>query len=136
MSKELSLERKFVDSNVFLYVLRADPRYGERAKELLRDQGLVTSTLVVSQVIAHLERKSSLNAVTPFLEFLEEHPVEVIPTTLDDFVRAINLAKKENLSLKMWDDLIIASQMMKMGIRVVLSNDSDFDRIGRIIRIF
>ncbi len=136
MSREPSLERKFIDSNVFLYVLRADPRYGERARELLRDQGLVTSTLVVSQVIAHLERKGSLDAIPPFLEFLEEHPVEVIPTTLDDFVRAIKLAKKENLSLKMWDDLVITSQMMEVGIRVVLSNDGDFDRIRWIVRVF
>ncbi len=84
-------ERKFVDSNVFLYVLRADPRYGERAKVLLGEGRLVTSTLVISQVLAHLERKGSLNAIPLFLEFLEDHPVEVLPTLFEDFIEAPEL---------------------------------------------
>ncbi|MDK2372674.1 MAG: type II toxin-antitoxin system VapC family toxin [Candidatus Korarchaeota archaeon] len=129
-------ERKFVDSNVFLYVLRADPRYGERAKALLGEGRLVTSILVVSQVLAHLERKRSLNAIPLFLEFLEDHPVEVLPTLFEDFIEALSYARREGISLKMWDDLIIAAQMKREGIRVVVSNDRDFDRIDWIVRVF
>ncbi len=135
MSREGLPERKFVDSNVFLYVLRADPRYGERAKVLLRQEGLVTSTLVVSQVIAHLERKGSLEAIPLFLEFLRSS-VEVVPTTFEDFLEAVNYARGEGISLKMWDDLVIAVEMRREGVRVVLSNDRDFDRIGWVVREF
>ncbi len=67
MSRDPSLERKFVDSNVFLYVLRADPRYGERTRAPQGSgAGHIHSRYFISQAIAHLERKNAVSAITPF----------------------------------------------------------------------
>ncbi len=96
-----------------------------------------TSTLVISQVLAHLERRRRDKAMQVFLEYLEDAPISVVETTLQDFIEAKRLAKLHNLSFpSLWDDLVIASQMLRLSIEEIYSNDSDFDRIPRIRRIF
>ncbi|MDK2384287.1 MAG: type II toxin-antitoxin system VapC family toxin [Candidatus Korarchaeota archaeon] len=87
-------------------------------------------------MIAHLERKASLDAIPLFLEFLEDNSVEVLATTFEDFMEALNYARRESVSLRMWDDLVIAAQMRREGIRIVVSSDRDFDRIDWIVRVF
>ncbi len=56
----MSISRRFIDSNVFVYLLSGDSRIAQRALAILEDaeNGVYeayTSTLVVSQVLAHLE---------------------------------------------------------------------------------
>lgn|GEM_PF-6390875 len=51
-------------------------------------------------------------------------------------LRPLSYARREGISLKMWDDLIIAAQMKREGIRIVVSNDRDFDRIDWVTRVF
>lgn len=131
-----SQERRFVDSNVFLYVLMADPRYGSRAKEHLKETGLVTSTLALSQVLAHLDRRRAWSVIPTFLAFLRDKPVEVIEARLEDFEEAVREAERLGLSLRMWDDLVLAVQMRRVGVEEVLSNDRDFDLIPWVRRVF
>ena len=136
------IHRRFIDSNVFIYVLSKDPRYSQRALKILEEaeEGLYdayTSSLVISQVLAYLERRCKDKAMYMFLEYLESGPISVIETTLQDFVEAKKLAMLYSLDFSsLWDDLVIASQMIKLGIEEIYSNDSDFDRIPRIRRIF
>ncbi len=131
-----SRERRFVDSNVFLYVLMADPRYGPRARERLKEAGLVTSTLALSQVLAHLDRRRAWSAIPTFLAFLRDKPIEVIETGLEDFEEALREAERLGLSLSVWDDLVLAVQMRRIGVEEVLSNDRDFDLIPWVRRVF
>ncbi len=134
--------RRFIDSNVFIYLLAADPRFSRRALAILEDaeQGLYeayTSTLVVSQVLAHLERRGRRKAMRLFLEYLDESPVRVVETLYDDYRVALRLADEHGLPLhSLWDDLVIAAQMHRLGIREIYSNDSDFDRIPGVQRLF
>lgn len=134
--------RRFIDANVFVYLLSADPRYSEKALEILEaaEKGLYeayTSTLAVSQVLAHLERRRRGRALGLFLSYLEDSPVAVVETTWHDFLEARRLAEENKLLLhSMWDDLVIAAQMKRLGVEEIYSNDRDFDRVPGIRRLF
>lgn len=134
--------RRFIDANVFVYLLSADPRYSAKALEVLEaaEKGLYeayTSTLPVSQVLAHLERRRRHRALRLFLDYLEESPITVVETTWRDFLEARSLAEEHGLPLhSMWDDLVIAAQMKRLGVEEIYSNDHDFDRVPGIRRLF
>jgi predicted nucleic acid-binding protein len=40
------------------------------------------------------------------------------------------------ISWEAWDDLVIASQMKRLGVKEIYSNDRDFDLIPDIKRVF
>ncbi len=129
---------RFVDSNVFVYSLAADPKYGEIAKEILsRIEGgeqAATSTLVVNQVISYLRWKKKAASIPQFLEFLQSLPsLTKTETTFADFVEA---KKRSDEKWGLFDDLVIAHQMERLDVEEIHSNDSDFDRIERIKRVF
>ena len=96
-----------------------------------------TSTLVVSQVLAHLERRKRGEAMEKFLVYLEDSPIEVVETRADDFLEARRLAEEYGLLFhRMWDDLVIVVQMRRLGINEIYSNDRDFDKVPHIRRLF
>ncbi len=134
--------RRFIDSNVFVYVLLNDPRYSRRALSILEDaeNGVYeayTSTLIVSQVLAHLERRRRKEAMVKFLEYLDEGYIDVVETTYEDYRASLLLAEEYELDYsKLWDDLVIASQMRRLGVNEIYSNDKDFDKIPWIKRVF
>ncbi len=125
-----------------MYVLSSDPRYSGRALSILEDaeNGVYeayTSTLVVSQVLAHLERRRRREAMVKFLEYLDEGYVDVVETTYEDYRLSLLLAEEYGLDYsRLWDDLVIASQMKRLGVNEIYSNDSDFDKIPWVKRIF
>ena len=136
------MKKRFIDSNIFVYVLSADPRFSQKALIFLEDaeKGLYdayTSTLIVSQVLAHLERRRRKKALTLFLKYLEESPIVVIETTFTDYLEAKRIANTYNLNFaKLWDDLVITAQMKRINVNEIYSNDKDFDEIPGIKRIF
>lgn len=136
------MKKRFIDSNIFVYVLSADPRFSQKALIILEDaeKGLYdayTSTLVVSQVLAHLERRRRKKALTLFLKYLEESPIVVIETTFTDYLEAKRIANTYNLDFtKLWDDLVITAQMKRINVNEIYSNDKDFDEIPGVKRIF
>ena len=77
------MKRRFIDSNIFIYVLLKDPRYGEACLRILEkvekgeEQG-ITSTLALSQVIAHLARRGKGEAIKPFIDYVRETGIIVI----------------------------------------------------------
>ncbi|HDJ83807.1 MAG TPA: PIN domain-containing protein [Desulfurococcaceae archaeon] len=137
----LSIKR-FIDSNIFIYVLSKDPRYSTRALSILVDaeEGVYeayTSTLVISQVLAHLERRRRVNAMRRFLEYLNEGYIDIIETSYEDYKGSLLLAEEYGLDYtSLWDDLVIAFQMKRLGISEIYSNDNDFDKIPGIRRSF
>jgi len=119
-----------IDSNVFIYVLFSDPTYGERAKELLKtaeEEDAYSSTLVISQVLAHLKRRKKVEIIPRFMDYLKQSGIKIIETTWEDFIGATRILQSSKLSYKLWDDAIIFNQMNRFGIDVVYSNDKDFD---------
>ena len=135
------MRKRFVDSNVFIYVMLKDPNYGLTALDILLrfEKGAeigYTSTLVLSQVLAHLLRRSKGAVIDRFLDYLENVPIQVLETSYRDFKKARELRTRFKLPWRMWDDLIIAAQMLRVGVDEIYSNDSDFDSIPAIRRVF
>ena len=139
--KSRGVRASFVDSNVFIYVLLEDLRFGRTALNILLrfergEEVGFTSTLVLSQVLAHLARRKSWDAIDKFMEYIETSPIVVAETTLEDFREARSIRRELGLHWGMWDDLVIVAQMRRLGIRRIYSNDSDFDLIEGIERVF
>jgi predicted nucleic acid-binding protein len=135
------LDSKFVDSDIFIYVLMNDPDFAARSVQILigfeegKEIGW-TSTLALSQVYSHLKHRREYQAIDKFYDYLDESPISVKETTLEDFEHAKKMKDEFNLTWKMWDDLVIASQMERLKIAEIYSNDSDFDKFKNLRRLF
>ena len=135
------MKRRFIDSNIFIYILLKDPRYGKACLRILErmekgeEQG-ITSTLVLSQVIAHLARRKKGEAIKLFIDYIRETGIIIIETTFLDFVEAVTEMSKLNLGYRIWDDLIISCQMKRNGVQEIYTNDKDFEKIKWVKPIF
>ncbi|MBI5253178.1 MAG: type II toxin-antitoxin system VapC family toxin [Euryarchaeota archaeon] len=132
---------RFVDSNIFVYHLADDPFYGKRAGDILstieKGEKAATSTLVIAQVCAYLKWKKLERAIPMFIDLLRSLPsLSKEDTTFLDVVSAYALQEETKAGWQMWDDLIIASQMSRLGIKEIYSNDRDFDTIRWVKRVF
>ncbi len=132
---------RFVDSNIFIYHLAGDPDYGKIAGEILerieREEKAATSTLVISQVCAYLKWKKAVEVIPVFIDLLRSMPSMVKEeTTFLDIASAYALQEETEMGWKRWDDLVIASQMERLNIKEIYSNDRDFDLMPGIKRIF
>ena len=127
------MKRRFIDSNIFIYVLLKDPRHGKACLRILErmekgeEQG-ITSTLVLSQVIAHLAGRKKGEAIKLFIDYIRETGIIVIETTFLDFVEAVTEMSGLNLNYRIWDDLIISCQMKRNGVQEIYTNDKDFEK--------
>ena len=124
MRRKKSSERTYIDVNVLYYYLTAHEEFGERAKELIEQYSLATSALTVwlLHVLTKLENVDTI---------LEELEIEILPLTSQIFKRVRTLEKPKD-----FEDRIHLATMLEHGIRVILSNDRDFDGIPEIRRIF
>ena len=132
---------RFVDSNIFVYHLAADPAYGQRAKAIIekieKGEKTVTSTLAIAQVCSYLKWKKRQNIITLFLSFIKGLvTLQKIETNILDFEESRSIQLQYNLSWSMWDDMVIAAQMKRLNIKEIYSNDKDFDKIPWIKRTF
>lgn len=130
---------RFIDSNIFIYHLASDPKFGKVAKEILtriqnEEESALTSTIVISQVSSYLKWKRRVNTIPIFLEFMRSLPnLTKGETTFADY---LDLTTSREIRPDNWDDIVIASQMRRHGVIEIYSNDSDFDSIPGIKRVF
>lgn len=129
----------FVDSNIFIYHMSSDPKFGKTAGRILSriengEEKAITSTLVITQVASYLKWRKRSDAIPMFVEFLQSLPnLTKTETTFADYVE---MKKLKSINWKNWDDLVIASQMRRLSLTKIYSNDSDFDSIDDVERIF
>ena len=100
------MAKRFIDSNIFIYVLSKDPRHSAKSLSILinAEKGAYeayTSTLVISQVLAHLERRRREHAMVKFLEYLGEGYIDIIETSYEDIKGSLMLARKHYLNLSL-----------------------------------
>ena len=132
---------RFIDSNLFVYVMMQDPSFSERSLQVLtgieegRETGW-TSTLALSQVFSHLKKRGKHSVIDKFYGYLESAPINVTETSREDIDRAQSIQKEQSLPWSMWDDLVLAAQMQRLKLSEVYSNDVDFDKIKGLKRIF
>ncbi len=129
----------FIDSNVFIYHLAADPKFGKRATEILSSleggERAHTSTWVINQVTSYLRWKRFFDALPSFVDLLRSLPtLEKHETTFLDITSAYALQRETKLPWRLWDDLVIAAQMSRVGLTQIYSYDDDFDKIPGIRR--
>lgn len=132
---------RFIDSNVFIYHLAADPHYGGRATGILKrvekGEETITSTLAVAQVCSYLRWKKKEEVIPVFLDLIRGlTSLTKAETEFIDFVEAVDLQKRTQLSWKAWDDMVISAQMKRLSLSEIYSRDTDFDIIPQIKRVF
>jgi predicted nucleic acid-binding protein len=131
----------FVDSNVFVYHLAADPDYGKTARKLIErienGEESYTSTLVIAQVCSYLKWKRRQDVIPLFLSFLKGlTSLQKIETSMLDFEEARSIQRQQDLPWAIWDDMVIVAQMKRINVNEIYSNDRDFDKIPWVKRIF
>jgi len=130
---------RFIETNIFLYVITAHPEFGPRAKRILEriDSGeeAVTSSLVIAEVVAWLEYQGKKPEVDTFLDAVESYPtLQKSETTYGDELRAREM-RRSYPRLEFFDRVYLA-QMERLKVREIYSNDRGFDRVRGVKRIF
>jgi predicted nucleic acid-binding protein len=130
---------RFVETNVFLYVITAHPQFGPIAKRILQrissGEEAVTSSLVIAESCAWLEYSKRKGDVDTFLDAVESYPSLVkCETTHADELRAKEL-QRPYPRLEFFDRVYVA-QMERLELTEIYSNDRAFDRVRKIRRIF
>lgn len=90
---------RFIDSNVFIYVLTEDAKYFETAKAILhrveRGEEAITSTLVLEETLVFLEVRKTSHEIPEVLDYIRSYStLRVVPYLLEDMVSAAPLLKK------------------------------------------
>jgi len=130
---------RFVETNIFLYVITAHPDFGPKAKEILEriesGEQAMTSSLVVAEVCAWLEYHGMRDKIDAFFKALESYPtLKKCETTYEDELKAEDL-KSRYSHLEFFDRVYLA-QMLRLKLTEIYSNDRGFDKVSEIKRIF
>ncbi len=130
---------RFIETNIFLYVITAHPEFGPVARRILEriDSGeqAMTSSLATAEVCAWLEYHKRKTEVETFLKAIESYPtLRKSETTYGDEQRAQEL-EHAHPRLEFFDRVYLA-QMERLKITEIYSNDRAFDRVKGIKRIF
>jgi predicted nucleic acid-binding protein len=130
---------RFVETNVFLYVITAHAEFGPIAKRILErinsGEEAVTSSLVIAETCAWLEYRKRKADVDIFLDAVESYPsLHKCETTYTDELRAKEL-QRSYPRLEFFDRVYIA-QMERLKLKEIYSNDRALDRVKGIKRIF
>ena len=130
---------RFVETNIFLYVITAHPEFGAIARSILSriDSGeeAATSSLVIAEVCAWLEYRKKKTQVGTFLDVVASYPsLRKSETTYADEQRAKEL--EHNYPRLEFFDRVYLAQMERLKLTEIYSNDRAFDRVKGIKRIF
>jgi len=130
---------RFVDTNVFVYVLTKSPKRDyEIAKGILQriedGEEALTNVAVILELVDWLEYNNRRHEVEEMLTAINSYSaMEKAPVTWGDMLNAIDDMKKYNLDFV---DALILQTMKKYGVNEIYSNDSDFDRVDWVRRIW
>ncbi|MFQ6064329.1 MAG: type II toxin-antitoxin system VapC family toxin [Candidatus Bathyarchaeia archaeon] len=130
---------RFVDANVFIYVLVKSPKEAyETAKRILQriedGEETFTNTAILQEVVDWLEynnRKPEVeNFITAINSYLTMHKTN---TTWDDMLAALDHMEKHAMDFV---DALTLQTMKKNNTQEIYSNDTDFDRVKWIKRVW
>ena len=130
---------RFVETNIFLYVIAAHPDFGSSAMEILKrielGEQAITSSLVVAEVCAWLEYHGMRDKIDTFFEALQSYPtLKKCETTYEDELNAEGL-ESQYPHLEFFDRVYLA-QVLRLKLTEIYSNDRGFDKVTGIKRIF
>jgi len=130
---------RFLETNIFLYVITAHPNFGSVAKAILgkieEGEEAATSSLVVAEVCAWLEYHKLDDKIDLLFKILKSYPtLSIYETKYEDEVKAKDL-KPRYPKLEFFD-LVYLVQMYRLKISEIYSNDKAFDKVKNIKRLF
>ena len=130
---------RFVETNIFIYVMTAHREFGLIARRILEriDSGeeAATSSLVIAEVGAWLEYHKRGSQMHAFLDAVESYPtLRKYETTYGDELRAQEL-EPSYPRLEFFDRVYLA-QMERLKLTEIYSNDRAFDKVRRVKRVF
>ena len=116
----MSARRRFLDTNVLLYVLSADEGKADRAEALVAEGGVV-SVQVLNEFASVTLRKLGMS-VAETRESLAavRSSCEVVPVTADTHDRGLDLVERNGFAV--YDAMIVASALLA-GCDTLLSED-------------
>jgi predicted nucleic acid-binding protein len=122
VSKRMSAEsnKRFLDTNILLYLLSADAAKAQRAEELVAERGWV-SVQVLNEFASVASRKlrMSIPDIRECLEPIRSTCV-VEPVTVETHGRGLDVAERFGLSL--YDSMIVAAALLA-GCDILYSED-------------
>jgi len=130
---------RFVDANVFVYVLVKSPRKDyEISKRILerieKGEETATSLAIIQEVVDWLEYNNRKREVRNFLIGANSYlSMEKQNATWDDFLLALDDMDGYKID---YVDALTLQRMKKSKISEIYSNDKDFDRVEWVKRIW
>jgi len=126
MKRKKSLKKIYIDVNVLYYYLTAHRTYGKKAKEFIEFySGILATSCLTPWLLYVLTRLEQID------EILTDIGIQLLPLTQEILEKARKLSKPKD-----YEDRIHLATMIKNNINIIISNDSDFDKIPNITRIF
>ena len=130
---------RFVDANVFIYVLVKSPEKDYQiSQRILRrienGEETATSLAVIQKVVDWLEYNNRKKEARSFLTAVNSYlTMNKLNTTWNDFLTALDDMDEHNIDFV---DALTLQTMKKNKINEIYSNDKDFDRVKTIERIW
>ena len=121
---------EYVDANVIIYALSDPGLKGIKSKELLVSQELLTNSLTLDEVAFYFLRQSKAKALQAVNTMISSPKLFYEPFIHDDFqefARLIGLGLKPR-------DAIHAATALRLGCKVIYSEDKDFDSVKGLKR--
>lgn len=129
---------RFIDTNVFVYLITAHPKFGQTAKQILQrvqeGESAMTTTIVLCEIAWVLEAMGRPSEIKPTLEkILSYESLEVADVQIDDLL--IGADNQETYKLDFNDGVNIAI-LDREGITEAYSNDNR--HLGKVefLRLF
>jgi len=130
---------RFVDANVFIYILIKSPRESfETSRKILQrieaGEEAITSTAVLQEVVDWLEYNRRKKEIKVFLTAVNSY-ISLRKTTPSwaDMLSALDHMEAEDID---YVDALTLHTMKKNGLDEIYSNDRDFDRVTWVKRIW
>jgi len=130
---------RFVDANVFVYVLVKSPKTDyEISKKILErienGEETATSLAIIQEVVDWLEYNHRKKEIRNFLVGVNSYlSLEKMSVGWDDFIAALDDVDEYNIDFV---DSLALQRMKKNRITEIYSNDKDFDRVSWVKRIW
>ena len=130
---------RFVDSNVFIYVLVKSPKDDYMtAKRILQriEEGeeTITNTAVIQEIVDWLEYNDRRREVKMLLTAINSYiTMKKAKISWNEIMEAIGDMKKYDLDLV---DALTLQTMKKYGVKEIYTKDKGFDRVKGVKRIW
>lgn len=127
----------YIDTNIWIYAIIADPKYGVGCKRILEDIenekiNAIISTQVLTEVIGVLYRQYNVKGAINHLDAILSYPIDVELVTPDIIRKASEYARDYNI---LPYDAIHIAVCAHRAIKNIVSADKELSKVGFIERI-